>query len=456
MPVDFLLERFAENPGREALVWRRRIFDYRWLLDRIAYWGSELEKRQVEGQAVVLLEGDYSPNSLALMLALALRRSIVVPLTEQSERRREECAEIVRAEWSLRVSSDDEVEFQRLGRLASHPLYDRLRQEAHPAIVLFSSGSTGAMKAAVHDFERLLQKYKTRRRDLRTLTFLLYDHIGGVDTLLYSLSNASCMVTVPDRLPDTVCAAVQDYAVEVLPVSPSFLALLILSQAHERYDLSSLKVITYGAEVMPESTLRRCHQLFPGVELLQKFGATEVGTLRSKSKAPDSTWVKMGGEGYQVRVVDGILQIKARSAILGYLNAPDPFTEDGWFVTGDLVETDGEYLRILGRETDIVNVGGAKVIPAEVENVIQELQVVHEVAVYGEPNSILGNIVCARASLVGPSDSLSQQAAIRQIKAHCRLRLERYKVPVKITIVSERLHTDRFKKARRRVALGEG
>ncbi len=457
MSVDFLLERFAENPEREALVWRRRIFDYRWLLDRIAYWGSELEKRQVEGQAVVLLEGDYSPNSLALMLALALRRSIVVPLTEQSERRREECAEIVES---------GVVAPRLLGRRGrvSAP-----RPPGQPSVVRpASAGSSSGDRAVLVGVDgrdesggaRLrassLQKYKTRRRDLRTLTFLLYDHIGGVDTLLYSLSNASCMVTVPDRLPDTVCAAVQDYAVEVLPVSPSFLALLILSQAHERYDLSSLKVITYGAEVMPESTLRRCHQLFPGVELLQKFGATEVGTLRSKSKAPDSTWVKMGGEGYQVRVVDGILQIKARSAILGYLNAPDPFTEDGWFVTGDLVETDGEYLRILGRETDIVNVGGAKVIPAEVENVIQELQVVHEVAVYGEPNSILGNIVCARASLVGPSDSLSQQAAIRQIKAHCRLRLERYKVPVKITIVNERLHTDRFKKARRRVALGEG
>jgi acyl-CoA synthetase (AMP-forming)/AMP-acid ligase II len=456
MSIDFLLERFAEDPGREALVWRDRVFDYRWLLDRMKHWGSELDRRKVEGQAVVLLEGDYSPNSLALMLSLVRRRCVVVPLTEQSRIRRDECAEVVRAECLLRVSSHDDVEFQRLGQKASHPLYERLRKEGHPALVLFSSGSTGPMKAAVHDFERLLSKYRTRRRDLRTLTFLLYDHIGGIDTLLYSLSNASCMVAVADRLPDTVCAAVQSYAVEVLPVSPSFLALLILSQAYERYDLSSLKVITYGAEVMPESTLRRCHQLFPGVELLQKFGATEVGTLRSKSKAPDSTWVKIGGEGYQVRVVDGILQIKARSAILGYLNAPDPFTEDGWFVTGDLVEVDGEYLRILGRQTDIVNVGGEKVIPAEVENVIQELDVVQEVAVYGEPNPILGNIVCAQASLVGPSDSLSQQAAIRQIKAHCRLRLERYKVPVKITIVSERLHTDRFKKARRKIALGEG
>jgi acyl-coenzyme A synthetase/AMP-(fatty) acid ligase len=450
--IDFLLERFAEDPRREAVVWRNRVFDYGWLLHRIGYWHSQVEARVSGRQRVVILEGDYSPNALAVMLALVQHGSIVVPLTEQSRARREEYAEIVEGEYLLSVSADDEVAFRRLERDAAHPLYDRLREVGHPALVLFSSGSTGRAKAAVHDLARLLEKYKTRRRNLRTLTFLPYDHIGGVDTLLYSLSNASCMVTVPDRSPDTVCAVVQDHAVEVLPVSPSFLNLLILSQAYERHDLSSVKVITYGAEVMPESTLRRCHELFPGVELLQKFGTTEVGTLRSKSRASDSTWVKIGGEGYQVRVVEGILQIKARAAILGYLNAPDPFTEDGWLITGDLVEEDGEYMRILGRQTDVINVGGEKVNPAEVESVIHELDVVHEVVVYGEQNAIMGNIVCAKVSLVGPAD---HRAAIKQIKTHCRGRLEPYKVPVRITIVDEKLHTDRAKKARPQAARAE-
>jgi acyl-coenzyme A synthetase/AMP-(fatty) acid ligase len=227
------------------------------------------------------------------------------------------------------------------------------------------------------------------------------------------------------------------------------LNLLILSQAYEHYDLSSLKVITYGAEVMPQSTLRRCHELFPWVQLLQKFGATEVGTLRSKSRAPDSTWVMIGGEGFQTRVVDGILQIKAQSAILGYLNAPDPFTDDGWFITGDLVEVDGDYIRILGRESDVITVGGEKVNPAAVEDVIQELPAVREVAVFGEPNALLGSMVCARASLVESSDAEAGRAAIREIKRHCRQRLRPHEVPIKITIGEENLYTDRFKKVRR-------
>jgi long-chain acyl-CoA synthetase len=287
----------------------------------------------------------------------------------------------------------------------------------------------------------------------RTLTFLLYDHIGGVDTLLYCLSNASCIVTVPDRLPDTVCAAVETFGVEVLPVSPSFLNLLILGQAYKRHDLRSLRFITYGAEVMPESTLRKCHELFPHVQMLQKFGTTEVGTLRSRSRASDSTWVKIGGGGYAVRVVDGILQIKARSAILGYLNAPSPFTDDGWFITGDLAEEDGEYLRILGRKTDVINVDGEKVNPAEVEGVIYEIDGIHEVSVYGESNPILGQILCAQISLA--VSATNSQSFIQRVKAHCAARLERYKIPVRVTTVEGVLHTDRFKTMRRQW-VGEG
>jgi acyl-CoA synthetase (AMP-forming)/AMP-acid ligase II len=222
--------------------------------------------------------------------------------------------------------------------------------------------------------------------------------------------------------------------------------MLILSEAYARYDLSSLKYITYGAEVMPETTLKKCTELFPNVTLLQKFGTTEVGTLRSKSKSNDSTWVKIGGEGYQIRVVEGILHIKAQSAILGYLNAPSPFTDDGWFITNDLVEVDGDYMRILGRKQEVINVGGEKVNPAEVENVIYELENVNEVSIFGEHNAILGNIICAKVSMVDAGQD--KKAFISQIKAHCASKLERYKVPVKIEVVDYRLHSDRFKKMR--------
>jgi acyl-CoA synthetase (AMP-forming)/AMP-acid ligase II len=172
----------------------------------------------------------------------------------------------------------------------------------------------------------------------------------------------------------------------------------------------------------------------------------ELGVLRSKSRSADSLWVKLGGEGYKTRVKNGILQIKAKSSMLGYLNAPSPFTEDGWFDTQDAVEVEGEYFRILGRKSDIINVGGQKVYPAEVESLILELDNISEVTVYGEKNVIIGHIVCAKVKLIEAEDK--QQLAAR-IKKYCREKLENYKVPVKIIAVETELHTSRFKKARR-------
>ena len=157
-----------------------------------------------------------------------------------------------------------------------------------------------------------------------------------------------------------VCAAIARHSAEVLPASPSFLALLLLSGAQERHDLSSLRYITYGAEVMPPQHARAPAAAFPDVTLLQKYGLTELGTMRSRSSANDSLWVKIGGEGFATRGRPA--RDPRRSSMLGYLNAPSPFTADGWFMTGDAVEQDGEYFRILGRASDLINVGGRRSI----------------------------------------------------------------------------------------------
>ena len=124
---------------------------------------------------------------------------------------------------------------------------------------------------------------------------------------------------------------------------------------------------------MLPATLAKLKTVFPDVKLLQTYGLIEVGVLKTSSKSNDSLWVKLGGNGYDLRVVDGLLEIKAESAMLGYLNYASPFTEDGWFKTGDAVEVDGEYFKILGRKSEIINVGGEKVFPVEIENVINEV-----------------------------------------------------------------------------------
>ena len=446
MHIDFLLDAFRADVVKDAVVWQDEPFSYAWLLVAVGRWTDFLRNRALAPGTVVSLEADFSPTSIALLLALVEHGAIIVPLTPSVEAKKPEFRDIAQVEATISIAGSDRAYLRKTGVAASHELFERLRIAGRPGLVLFSSGSTGTSKAAVHDFVPLLEKFKVPRHALRTLTFLLFDHIGGVNTMLYVLSNAGCVVTVPKRSPEVVCAAIERHRVHLLPTSPTFINLLLMSEAYKRHDLSSLEMVTYGTEVMPETTLERFHRLFPRVRLLQTYGLSEVGILRSQSRAADSLWVKVGGDGFETRVVDGMLQIRARSAMLGYLNAPSPFTSDGWLPTGDAVDVDGEYLRIRGRHSEIINVGGEKVYPAEVESVLQSMEGVKDVTVGSEPNPISGQIVTARVKLA-TGESLPEFR--KRMRLFCRDKLPLFKIPQKVVLVDEAMHGERFKKMRR-------
>jgi acyl-CoA synthetase (AMP-forming)/AMP-acid ligase II len=98
----------------------------------------------------------------------------------------------------------------------------------------------------------------------------------------------------------------------------------------------------------------------------------------------------VGGEGVETKVVDHVLFIRSVNRMLGYLNAPSPFDTDGWYDTGDLVEQDGPYLKIIGRSQQVINVGGVKVLPAEVERVALLHPDVLRAKARGVPNPLTG------------------------------------------------------------------
>ena len=446
MFADFLIKVFEENREKGAIVWKDQSYSYEWLLERLQYWEDRLKSENIPPNAVVILEADFSPNSVALFLVLVQHGHTLVPLTSSVEKQKEEFIEIARGEVSISINEEDETTIGFLDNVADHEFYKKIKSLKHPGLVLFSSGSTGKSKAAVHDLYGILEKFKVPRHSLKTITFLLYDHIGGINTMLYVLSNAGCIVAVQDRSAENVLKMVEKYKVQLLPTSPTFINLILLSEAYKKYDISSLQTITYGTEPMPENTLKRFNKLFPEIRMLQTYGLSELGILRSKSKSSDSLWVKIGGEGFETRVVDDILQIKAKSAMQGYLNAPSPFTEDGWFITGDMVEVDGDYFKILGRKSEIINIGGEKVYPAEVESVILEMEGVAEVTAYAEKNPIMGNVVAVKITLTDPKED--PKAVGRRIKSYCREKLQSYKVPARIKIINEKQYSERFKKKR--------
>ncbi|GAA4458637.1 fatty acid--CoA ligase family protein [Novipirellula rosea] len=450
MPTRFLQDRFRDVTQHDAIVWQARTFSYRWLLDAIQQWEVRLDEHEIHAGSVTTLLADLSPQSVAALVALTQRGAIIVPMTGSMRKNQPVYEAIAQCEIAIEISGDDEtisISHTQNDSPATHELYAKLRAAAHPGLVLFSSGSTGTPKAAVHDFTRLLDKFRPSRPAMRTLAFLLFDHIGGLNTILHTLATGGCIVVPSDRSPESVLAAIQNFAVQLLPTSPTFLKLLLISGAWEDYDLQSLQMITYGTEPMSANILAALNEKLPHVTFKQTYGLSEVGILRSKSKDSSSLWMQLGGDGVQTRVVDNILQIKSHSTMLGYLNAASPFSEDGWFITGDVVQVDGEYFKVLGRGGEIINVGGEKVYPAEVEAVIETMPQVHTAAVYGEANAIMGMIVCARVRLI-PGVELSAKEVTQAVRQHCRNHLSPKQVPIRVTIDSQLSHDERFKKQR--------
>ena len=445
MFIDLLIRNFESNPTHTALVWNNQEFSNAQILALFHQRLEEIDDHKIPQGAVVSIEGDFSPNAVATLLALIQSKCILVPQNNANDLITEERNVIAQTEYRFCFDATDSFIFLKTSNLANHTLYSAIKESANPGLILFSSGSSGTPKAAVHDFTPLLSKYLIPRKSYITLNFLLFDHWGGLNTLFNTLSTMGTTVVVRSRTPENVCKLIEKYKVSLLPATPSFLNMLLISEVYSHYDLSSLKLITYGAEPMPESILRKLCTKFPNVKLQQTYGLIEVGVLSTKSLNNSSLWVKVGGEGYQTRIIDGLLQIKSQSTILGYLNAPSPITSDGWFMTGDSVEIDGDYLKILGRKSELINVGGEKVYPTEVEDTILECSNISDVRVYGEKNAFMGNIVCAAVSTINQEDHALLES---RIKEYCAKKLEKFKVPIKIFVTNSEMHSNRFKKIR--------
>jgi len=443
----WLLDRFSTEPESVAFIHDGEKVVYGAMLSRISSFSALISEHGISTGCTVVVLADYSPDVFCFIVALALNKNVVVPLTRDS---------VVEKDIALSVSGCDWfVEFQDDGKKCSivekhlpveNDLLVDLKAAGRPGLVLFSSGSTGLPKGILHDFSNVVEKFRVPRSKNIAIPFLSLDHFGGINTILSITSSLGTAVTVRSRLPRDICEAVQSYGITLLPATPSFLTMLVAARLHREYDLSSIKRITYGTEVMPQVTLSRMRDCFPNVLLQQTYGLSEVGVLGSRSRDDGSLWLKVGGDGFETKIVNDILFIRSKYRMLGYLNAPSGFDSDGWFDTKDCVEVDGDYIKILGRITDIINVGGQKVYPTEIENVIVDIDNVSDVVVYAEKSALLGHIIVAKVNLLEPE---TLQELKRKIRKICKERLTAYKVPAKVVVSTESLHTARFKKVRK-------
>ena len=440
----WFLEKIAAWGERPALIHGRQRVTHAGFAALAQDWVRRLGEQGIRRGNVVVVHGDYSPASCALVFALAAIGAVVVPLTPMPPAVLDQRCETAGADWVIGIDETDEVIFSRCEPRPVPPLVAELRDCGSAGLILFSSGSSGEPKACLLDLDRLMEPARAERRGYVTLVFLLFDHIGGINTLINVLGHGGTAVVIRDRSVATVASTIEAHRAELLPTSPTFLKMLLISDAAARYDLSSLKLITYGTEVMPQATLEGLVDAFPGVTLKQTYGLSEIGIVPTRSRAPDSLWVQIGGS-VEHKVVDGILWVRAKTAMLGYLNAPSPFDADGWLNTQDRVEVDGDYLKILGRETELINVGGEKVHPAEVESVLLRAGNIADVTVSARASPVTGAVVVATVKLIEDEDPLDLK---RRLTRFCRDWLEPHKVPAMFRIADQPLHSARFKKIR--------
>lgn len=430
--------------SEEAVVDRGQVYTYQQLIDRVKFYDSFLKQNNIRKNSLVSVFSNTGFDAISLFLSLCKNKMTIVPVSYISKNKKHEFQETATADYEISFVNGKPALKNLKSKGPKHEYYQTIFERDSSGLVVFSSGSTGKNKAAIHDLNFIFEKFTKKRRKMRIVSFLLFDHLGGINTFLYTLSNGGCLIIPESRTAECVFKNIQDHKANLLPTSPSFINMLLVSGKIHDYDLSSLKIVSYGTELMHEHTLVAFRKALPKVELLQTYGLTEIGVLRSKSLNSDSLWVKLGGSEFQTRVVDNKLQIKGNSTMLGYLNHDNPFTEDGWLITGDNVETNGEYYKILGRDSDIINVGGQKVYPAEVENIILKIDNVADASVYAEKNQFLGQIVCANVVLSSKED---KKHVIKRIKQECLQKLEKFKVPMKIKLV-DKLQNSRFKRVR--------
>ena len=404
----------------------------------LAYENTDL--KEVKKGDVVALVGDYNPKSIAFLFKLIDIGCIVVPLTEDTKNQHNYFFENAEVDW---IISDNQISKYHAAIEDKNNFIKNLKSTSSPGLILFSSGTSGKPKAILHNLDSFFERYSNINKVMTTLSFLLFDHIGGLNTFFYSFFAGSKIVFPEGRDPNYIWKLIEKQNIELLPTSPTFLRLSKASVDFSSMSLENLKLITYGTELMEESLLHWYIDKFPHADFRQTYGLSELGILRIKGEEKNSLFITIGGKT-EYKIIDNVLHIKAENPMLGYLNAENPFDKDGYYNTKDIVEKKGDYFKIIARETDLINIGGQKINPLDLETFLLSISEIKDASVYGVPNKILGNTLKLDVEFI--------QGLHLEKKELNKIILDKFPTiyrPSSISFISEPQYNHRYKKMRK-------
>jgi acyl-CoA synthetase (AMP-forming)/AMP-acid ligase II len=406
----------ARHPDLPALVLDDRVVTYRELADRGERLARGLEVRGIERLACVL-------DDVVALIAL-LSGASEVGAEACSYPRDIQASEVDGLAASLGhdivVTDRADVAGVRgldVGELSTSE-GGAPAPAASPTILVLTTGTTGSMRAAVHDWRTLVGSVRHPDPEPGARWLLVYNlnQFAGIQMLLHALVSAATLVVPRSQHAADCLDAMRRHGVTHASGTPTFWRLLVGAVDADPLPPPALQQVTLGGEAVPGALLDRIREVFSTARISQVYATTELGSVVSVTDGrpglPLSVLERGQDAPVQLRVVDGELQARSTVGMIGYHGAEPPSSD--WRPTGDLVEITEDRIQFVGRTSDVINVGGVKVHPLPVEDAVADVPGVHLARAYGRSNPVTGEVVALDIVAASGADHAEIEAAVRR------------------------------------------